>query len=150
VVEQGARSRMYSSRRRFTDEERERVDAALDAVYEDFTARVAEGRGMTRAAVEQVARGRVWTGADAKAVGLVDELGSLRDAVRIARERVGLSDGAPVRPARHVPPLARLGRPRNSEDPRVLTSALPRLDDLAAALGLPPGSELRMPPLTLR
>lgn len=150
VVEQGARSRMYSSRRPFTADERERLDAALDAVYEDFTGRVAEGRGLTREAVEQVARGRVWTGADAHGVGLVDELGGLRDAVRIARERADLPERAPVRPARHVATLARLGRPRNSEDPRALTSTLPRLDDLATVLGLPPGSALRMPSLTLR
>jgi len=150
VVEQGARSRMYSSRRPFTAGERERVDAALDAVYEDFTRRVSEGRHLSREAVEQVARGRVWTGADAVGVGLVDELGGLRDAVRIARERADLPERAPVRPGRHVPPLARLGRPRNSEDPRVLTTTLPRLDELAAVLGLPPGSELRMPALTVR
>ena len=150
VVEQGARSRMYSLRRPFTDDERERIDATLDAVYEDFTRRVAEGRGMTREAVEQVARGRVWTGADALGVGLVDELGGLRYAVRIARERAGLPERAPVRPARHVPPLARLGRPRNSEDPRAVTTALPALDDLATALGLPPGSALRMPDLRVR
>ena len=150
VVEQGERARMFSSRRPFTDEERERLDVVLDTVYEDFTRRVAEGRGLTRDAVEQVARGRVWTGADALGVGLVDELGGLRDAVRIARERADLPERAAVRPARHVPPLARLGRPRNSEDPRVVTTALPRLDDLAAVLGLPPGSELRMPTLTWR
>jgi len=150
VVEQGARSRMYSSRRPFTAGERERVDAALDAVYEDFTRRVSEGRHLSREAVEQVARGRVWTGADALGVGLVDELGGLRDAVRIARERADLPERAPVRPGRHVPPLARLGRPRNSEDPRVLRTTLPRLDELAAVLGLPPGSELRMPALTSR
>ncbi len=150
VVEQGERARMYSSRRPFSADERERLDAALDAFYEHFTSRVAEGRGLTREAVELIARGRVWTGADAAEVGLVDELGGLRDAVRIARERADLPERAPVRPARHVPPLARLGRPRNSEDPRVLTTTLPRLDDLAAVLGLAPGTELRMPALTLR
>ena len=150
AVEQGARSRMYSSRRAFTAEERERIDVVLDTVYEDFTRRVAEGRHLSREAVEQVARGRVWTGADALGVGLVDELGGLRDAVRIARERAGLGDRAPVQPARHVPPFARLGRPRNSEDPRALATSLPGLDDLAAVLGLPPGSELRMPELRLR
>jgi protease-4 len=106
---------------------------------------------MTPNSVEAVARGRVWSGADAHDVGLVDVLGGLRDAVRIARERAGLPEDAPVRPAGHVPPLARLGRPRNSEDPRArLGTALPGLDDVAAALGLPAGSELRMPPLALR
>lgn len=150
AVELGARSRMYSSRRRFTEDERERIDAVLDAVYEDFTSRVAEGRGLTREAVELLARGRVWTGADAYGVGLVDELGGLRDAVRIARERADLPEHAPVRPARHVPPLARLGRPRNSEDPRAVASTSLRLDDLSTLLGLPPGSELRMPELRFR
>ena len=149
-VEVGARSRMYSSRRPFTDDERERVDAALDAVYEDFTSRVAEGRGLTREAVEQVARGRAWTGADAHGVGLVDELGGLHDAVRIARERADLPEHAPVRPGRHVPALARLTRPRNSEDPRAVARTSLRLDDVATLLGLPPGSELRMPELRIR
>jgi protease-4 len=175
VVEQGARARMFSARRSFTDEERERLDASLDAVYEDFTSRVAEGRGLSREAVEGVARGRVWTGADARTVGLVDELGGLHDAVRIARERADLPDRAPVRPARHVGPLARVGRPRNSEDPRATASpgtgalgaltglagltgsariagpdAAAGLDGLARFLGLPAGSELRMPPVALR
>ncbi|SDV02099.1 protease-4 [Microlunatus sagamiharensis] len=175
VVEQGARARMFSARRSFTDEERERLDASLDAVYQDFTSRVAEGRGLSREAVEGVARGRVWTGADARTVGLVDELGGLHDAVRIARERADLPDRAPVRPARHVGPLARVGRPRNSEDPRATASpgasalgalaglagltgsagiagpdAAAGLDGLARFLGLPAGSELRMPPVALR
>ncbi len=179
VVEQGARARMFSARRPFTDEERERLDASLDAVYEDFTRRVAEGRNLTREAVEAVARGRVWTGVDARDVGLVDELGGLHDAVRIARARADLPDRAPVRPARHVGPLGRIGRPRNSEDPRAgsgvgevgalaglagLTglpglaglAGLARLEELAGLegltrfLGLPSGSEMRMPPVTLR
>ena len=172
VVEQGDRARMYSARRPFTDGERERLDAALDQVYEDFTRRVAEGRGLSREAVEAVARGRVWSGADARDVGLVDELGGLHDAVAVARERADLPDRAPVRPARHVPLPARVGRPRNSEDPRAgagpsaagalagfvgltgLTatrgSETPSpLDALTAALGLPVGSELRMPALRL-
>ncbi|SEP78329.1 signal peptide peptidase SppA [Microlunatus flavus] len=151
AVEQGARARMYSSRRPFTDEERERLDASLDQVYEDFTRRVADGRGLSREAVEAVARGRVWTGADAQQVGLVDELGGLHEAVRIARERADLPVRAPVRPARHVAPLARLGRPRNSEDPRtaLVGTGLGDLDRLAAVLGLPTGAALRMPSLSL-
>ena len=150
VVEQGSRARMYSARRPFRPNERERLGAILDGIYADFVAKVASGRGLSPAAVEAVARGRVWSGADALEVGLVDVLGGLREATRIARERAGLAEDAPVQPAGHVPPLARLGRPRSSEDPRArLGSALPQLDDLAAALGLPGGSELRMPPLTL-
>lgn len=151
VVEQGARARMFSARRSFTPDERERLAAVIDAIYADFVAKVAAGRQLPVDRVEALARGRVWSGADAHVRGLVDELGGLRDAVRIARERAGLDERAAVRPAGHVPPLARLARPRNSEDPRAgLAAGLPGLDDVAAALGWPTGTELRMPPYVLR
>lgn len=150
AVEQGERSRMFSGRRPFTDAERERFAATIDAIYDDFVAKVAAGRGRSVAEVEAVARGRVWTGRDAVGAGLVDELGGLRDAVRIARTRAGLPDDAPVR-SLSVPPLARLTRPRNSDDPRALVgTGWPGLDELAVELGLTAGSELRMPSLRLR
>jgi protease-4 len=47
----------------------------LDAIYADFKAKVGQGRGLDAAQVEAVARGRVWTGAQAKQLGLVDRLG---------------------------------------------------------------------------
>ena len=150
-VSHGDRSLMFSPRRGFTDEERERLAATMDAIYDDFVAKVASGRGRTIAEIEAIARGRVWTGSDAVGIGLVDELGGLRDATRIARLRAGLPADAPVRQAIHVPPLARLGRPKNTEDPRaVLSASLPGLADLAAALGLPATAALRMPLITVR
>src|SRR5204863_9540039 len=98
-----------------------------------------------------IARGRVWTGRDAVRIGLVDELGGLRDAVRIARSRAHLPADAPVCPAMHVAPLARLGRPKNSEDPRAaMLTTLPSLEDAAAAVGASTANALRMPRLTLR
>ena len=153
-VVQGARALMSSTRRRYTAEEQERLAVGIDAVYADFVGKVAQGRRRETAEIETLARGRVWTGADAKERGLVDELGGLRAAARIARERAGLPSRAPVRHAVHVPPLARLGRPRNSEDPRAmlttaLTTALPSWSQLAAALGVPESMTLRMPPLRL-
>lgn len=66
-------------------------------IYERFKARVASGRGKTAEEVEAVARGRVWTGAEAAARGLVDELGDFEDAVRRARELARLPPWAPVR-----------------------------------------------------
>jgi protease-4 len=151
TVSHGARASMYSARRGFSDDERERLDATLDAVYDDFVAKVAQGRGRSVAEIETIARGRVWTGSDALGVGLVDELGGLRDAVRIARSRAGLADDAPVRYALHVSPLARLGRPKNTEDPRaVMAATLPGLSDVAVALGLPAAAALRMPSITVR
>jgi protease-4 len=149
TVAHGARSLMYSPRRRFDEQEHERLSAAIDAIYTDFVAKVAEGRRRTVDEIHEIARGRVWTGSDARRNGLVDELGGLRDAVRIARERVGLPDSAPVRLAVHVPPLDRLRRPRNSEDPRAL-AAMAGLPDLATMLGLPEAATLRMPSFRVR
>ncbi|MDQ1746051.1 MAG: protease [Frankiaceae bacterium] len=140
-VQRGEHARMYSAHEPFSDSERERLDAFLDAVYVDFTTKVAQGRGMTREAVHEVARGRVWTGADARGNGLVDELGGLRDALRIARQRAGLSDDAPLRPAVSVPPLARLKPAKSSDDPRAAAtvslamSGWGDLADIATALG---------------
>jgi protease IV len=160
AVQQGARALMYSSRRGFSEDERTRFAATIDAIYDDFVAKVAAGRERPVAEVEAVARGRVWTGRDALEAGLVDELGGLRHAVRIARERASLPDDAPVLGAIHIPPLARLSRPRNSEDPRtwMATTVWPsvgsgRMKDLAevaAALGLPVDATLRMPDVYLR
>ena len=151
TVSHGERSLMYSSRRGFSEQERERLAFTMDAIYDDFVGKVASGRGRPVAEIEGVARGRVWTGSDAIGIGLVDALGGLRDAVRIARSRAGLPADAPLRSALHVPPLARLGRPKNTEDPRaVLGATLPGLSDIAAALGLPASAVLRMPSITVR
>ncbi len=103
TVSHGARSLMYSARQGFTDDERAQLDATLDAIYADFVAKVAQGRGRPVEEIEAIARGRVWTGTDALRIGLVDELGGLRDALRIARSRAGLPSDAPVVGALHVP-----------------------------------------------
>jgi len=163
AVSRGSRSLMFSARRGFTDVERERLAATIDAIYEDFVAKVARGRGRTVAEIEGIARGRVWTGSDALGVGLVDELGGLHDAVRIARQRAGLATDAPLRRAGHVPALARLGRAKNSDDPRAAirpglpdlsaglsAGVLEGLSQLAAALGLPSANWLEMPSITVR
>ncbi|MEO8519701.1 MAG: signal peptide peptidase SppA [Dermatophilaceae bacterium] len=162
-VSHGSRSLMFSARRGFTDVERERLAATIDAIYEDFVAKVAKGRGRPVAEIEPIARGRVWTGSDALDLGLVDELGGLRDAVRIARQRAGLPSDAPLRRAGHVPALARLGRAKNTDDPRAaMRAGLPDLSaslsggifeglsQLTAALGLPSTSWLEMPSITVR
>ena len=160
TVQQGARALMYSGRRGFDEDERARFGVMIDSIYTDFVAKVAAGRKRSASEIEAVARGRVWTGRDATEAGLVDELGSLRDAVRIARERANLPEDAPVLGAIRVPPLARLGRAKNSEDPRTwVGTALPRaatasgripdLAEVAAALGLPVDATLRMPDISL-
>ncbi|MEO9138803.1 MAG: signal peptide peptidase SppA [Jatrophihabitans sp.] len=154
AVEHGPGARMFSLRRGFTDDERTRLAAMLDRIYADFVQKVADGRSMTYDAVHEVARGRVWSGSDAAGNGLVDVLGGLRDAAGIAREKAGLPTDAPVRAALHIPPLAKLGRAKSSEDPRALaaTMSLGGWGDLAAlaeSVGLPGGGPLRMPSLRL-
>ncbi|MCX2934687.1 signal peptide peptidase SppA [Mycobacterium sp. CVI_P3] len=80
----------------FTPEQQALVEAEADLFYTDFVQRVAEGRHMSVEAVDAVARGRVWTGADALGHGLVDELGGLRTAVRRAKVLAGIDVDAEV------------------------------------------------------
>jgi protease IV len=62
----------------------------VDDVYREFIDHVSEGRKMDPARADQLAQGRVWSGVDAKEIGLVDELGSLEDAVKAAAKRAGV------------------------------------------------------------
>jgi protease-4 len=72
------------------------VQELVDETYIQFKSRVEQGRGMSAEDVEEVAQGRVWTGADAKENGLVDNLGGFTDAIADARRRAGISDGRKV------------------------------------------------------
>lgn len=81
----------------FTDEQRARLEAEAELCYGDFIRRVAQGRKLTVEAVDAVARGRVWTGADALERGLVDELGGLRTAINRAKVLAGHDEDDDVR-----------------------------------------------------
>jgi len=111
------RATMFSSSRPFSEPEWARINEWLDAVYADFTDKVASGRRMSADRVHELARGRVWTGADAIANGLADEVGGLSEAVAIARKRAGLPDDAPVRVYPRLGPLDQL-RPAESSEAR--------------------------------
>lgn len=74
------------------DEEKVAMQGFTDNMYNKFLDRVAEGRGKTRAEINEVAQGRVWTGQKAQQIGLVDVLGDLQDAVTIAAEKSGIKD----------------------------------------------------------
>ena len=97
TVERGANSGMFSALRDFTPAERQRLDAFLDQTYRGFKAHVAAGRRLSDEAVEAVAKGRVWSGEDAKKNGLVDELGGYAVALRLARETAKLAPDVPVK-----------------------------------------------------
>ncbi len=96
-VRTNANADAWSVNAPFTPAQQELVEAEADLFYSDFVQRVAKAREMTVQAVDAVARGRVWTGADALERGLVDELGGLRTAVRRAKVLAGLDEDADVR-----------------------------------------------------
>jgi protease-4 len=96
-VRTNANADAWSINQPFTDEQHAHVEAEADLFYSDFVDRVAAGRKMTVEAVDAIARGRVWTGADALERGLVDELGGLRTAINRAKVLAGLEPDAEVR-----------------------------------------------------
>jgi protease-4 len=96
TVSSGGNADIYSPFDRFTPPQRARLDSIIQDFYKDFVAKVAEARKMTPDAIDAVAQGRVWTGSQAKDVGLVDELGGLETAVRIARARANIDAGEDV------------------------------------------------------
>lgn len=96
-VRTNANADAWSANVRFTPEQQALVEAEADLFYDDFVRRVADARGMSVDEVDAVARGRVWTGADAHERGLVDELGGLRTAVRRAKVLAGLDADSEVR-----------------------------------------------------
>lgn len=91
----GAQTNAHASSRlpifsALTDDERKIFQEGVDDIYDDFTKKVAEGRGMTQAAVDSIGQGRVWAGSDAINIGLVDELGGVDDALYFAAEKAGI------------------------------------------------------------
>lgn len=86
-VETNKRS-VLSTNQKLSDKELSIVQEEVDFIYDQFLDRVATGRGMTKTAVNEVARGRVWTGEDAIKIGLVDELGGIREAITYALKEV--------------------------------------------------------------
>ncbi|TDC98960.1 signal peptide peptidase SppA [Nonomuraea deserti] len=150
LVGSGANAGMFATSRGFSPEQWERINAWLDRIYDDFVSKVAASRDLTRDRAHELARGRVWTGADAQASGLVDELGGLEDALALARRRAGLADDAPVRSYPRLNPLERLRGPDSSEDKsaalaRIRMDAWGPLARLSAELGLPASGPLILP-----
>jgi protease IV len=75
---------VMTTNRKLTDSELNVIQEEVDQIYLQFLGRVAEGRGMTLEKVNNLARGRVWTGSDALKIGLVDQLGGISDAINYA------------------------------------------------------------------
>ncbi len=159
----GANAAMFSPTADFSARAHSRLEAFLDETYRGFKDHVVTGRHMTQEEVEAVAKGRVWTGEDAKARGLVDELGGYAVALRLAKEAGRIPAEAPftltVFP-REEGPVELLynrifGNDREREDGTVSSGAIdrslkvvqPLLQRLETVLDSP--GVLTMPPLGL-
>jgi protease-4 len=84
-------SDMMSGLRQLDDSEVAYVQKQIERIYDDFTGLVSKGRGISKDSVDAIGQGRVWSGADALKIGLVDSLGGLYDAINYAAAKVGLS-----------------------------------------------------------
>ena len=87
----------FSPTQTFTPEQRAAFAGSMDRIYDDFIARVATGRKLPPARVREIARGRVWTGAQAKALGLVDYLGGVTEAIARAKALANIPEDQSVR-----------------------------------------------------
>lgn len=133
VITRGANANLFSSTSGFSDSERESMTRLIEDVYDQFLTKALEGRNnagakMDRKTLEGLAGGRIWTGRQAKANGLVDELGTLRDAILYAAKSGGL-------PADKEPELLLLPKSKSFLDslfdPRVQASS----SQMGAVLG---------------
>jgi protease-4 len=162
AVTRGANAGMFSPYEDFSPEARARLDAFLDQTYRGFKERVASGRHMDADRVEAVAKGRVWSGEDAKERGLVDALGGYDVALRLAKDAAAIPADGPFDLAvfpRPKSPIERLadrlegrgdGEPNAPSSVQTLASRLAALVTTlnatlggAGALQMPAASELR-------
>jgi len=116
----------------------ERFQASLNRIYEDFTGKVAEGRAdLSLEEVLEVAKGRIWSGEDAKELGLIDELGGYDVALRLIREEIDLEEDAPIRlklfPRKRTPLDKLLGQRPESSESAALVSLVRALEAIQPA-----------------
>ncbi|MBK8482269.1 MAG: signal peptide peptidase SppA [Proteobacteria bacterium] len=132
----GARAGLDSPVTPYSAEEERFILQQLQHFYRQFLGAVAAGRGLTQDAVHAVARGRIWTGAQAQRQHLVDAVGGLQEALVEAQRRAGLADDAAfelvVLPKRDAGLLARAGRLLTPDQPSDASTLLPQV--LSAAL----------------
>ena len=156
-VHQGANAAIWTSTSDYSPQEWARFEAWLDRVYADFTTKVADGRHLPKEKVLQVAKGRIWSGSDAKNLGLVDDLGGFDEALSLVKKAIGVSPAEDVKievfPRKKGLLQSLLaGSPNNSEQEGastetrvgILEMVQPFLKQLHA-LGMGKNTVLRMP-----
>jgi protease IV len=160
-LQTGANAGMFSLFQGFSPRERERLNAVLDEIYSGFKHRVAQGRKLDDAAVETVAKGRVWSGIDAQKNKLVDTLGGFRTALDLAKQSAGIAPSDDVTLKLYPAPKsgfdALLARFSGNKDDDDVESVLPlrwiamtRATMQRAAQVLAPAGALTMPPIETR
>src|SRR5574337_1522669 len=128
------------------EDERQKLITAMDHIYDVFVSRVAEGRHLTAERVNEIGRGRVWTGAQAKENGLVDELGGFMTAVQAAKQAAGIEASKEVQLVFYPHAKGLLDRVGDLLGARALTPVPPQLRDVlrATAFPFPDGSMLTL------
>jgi len=96
-VHAGTNATMFTGTQDYSPAEWQRFEAWLDRVYVDFTSKVADGRKIPKEKVLDIAKGRIWSGQDAKNLGLVDELGGFDEALKLAKKSANIADNEDVK-----------------------------------------------------
>jgi len=151
TLTRGRYASLFTPVHAWSPEERQQVQRLTRQLYRVFIRRVAQGRGLSLEEVDRLGRGRVWTGAQAHERGLVDELGGMAVALRLAKEAGGIPVTQPVRlvffpqPRNLLQVLVHRLRGRAAVASR-LPQALQRLvEQYAPLLGQQPGPLFVMP-----
>lgn len=92
IITHGKNATIYSDYGNFSPTERERIRKMMHTIYHQFVDKAASGRNMSFEQIDAIAQGRVWTGKQAKEIGLIDELGGLDTAISIAKKKAGFTD----------------------------------------------------------
>ena len=161
-VQRGEHADMWSTVEPFDEDEWTKFNQWLDRVYVDFTTKAADGRHMKLERLQELAKGRVWSGLDAKRHGLVDELGGYPTALRLARQAAHLAPDADVevreypRPRNAFEEIFAQDRDNSDEEGAGVVRALAKLQPLlralrdAGVLGEEPPQALRAPDVSVR
>jgi len=93
----GKRADMFTPFRSLTEEERSLLKTEILWIYDKFITKVSEGRNLSKEDVDKIGRGRVWTGQQAKELGLIDEIGGLAKAIELVKELINVPPGEEVK-----------------------------------------------------
>ncbi|MDE2228617.1 MAG: signal peptide peptidase SppA [Alphaproteobacteria bacterium] len=155
AVQTSDNAALFSPLQDFTAEGYKQFEAALDSTYAGFKARVAEGRHMKPDQIESVAKGRIWTGAQAKANDLVDALGGYETAIALAKAEIGVPASGDItlrvypRPESGLVVLLHRLLGTSREDPLAILPSIAGFMRELAMLSVRPGM-LVMPPIEIR